>query len=1055
MRHFLRFRKPLTPRSNTGISIYTKERTIKYILLIVALIAFSTLVLMPDWAFAAPNAPKINTSVGTAIAAGQPACAGSGSATDWSYCLPIGRWGSYVGSIFSRNEPAGGMLGGVVNAFSMIGTTMRNILPNMFLMLTEVCWNMAYSLTLLAVDFEPLNALGGFLDNTASTWISSITKGNIFGIFLALALGGLIAKAIVGRWNEAGRFARKIGVIIIVFAALGFMGAQASKSTKDAPATGSPWWVVKTINETMNKATVGLNMDSMASSETSMSYQHHGSGERNCQDYLAKMRDQYKKGKTNTGGTPSSMVLTVNQLWEETALRQWVTMQYGNPKAGAQSDTAEAANAMAAYCHVQEATANVAPNIQKEVTNAAYGSNIQDSTARFIFTPQGWIDPWNSAVKKSPDGAMNRDTDTKLTRMAMFWEACTVNANNTGGGGSSATVRTGWNDLFNNLNSSQMQGVRGAMGSWLRPGAGNHKFWAWEKTDDDDDLKNMYGAAAEPFNKNTEDNGTTLSACDSIFFQDPFSKTGDVLDGLDKTDATAAMLGWRFDVPNVDSTWTQTKFLTEGHDVGNGKNSADNGDSQSANKNFAFTDTKKDRLDTYRTIQHIYGNAKVDTLGAFGSVWGGIVSFIVFGLFALIMIITKLMLPLMILFFIFASLLQAFPFGASSSKALLNWAKHTAGVGMLGMFYSVIGSIAVLICNMLLLTFGEMSNGFIYNFMAGSSPALAMLAIGMFCSMMHVGNPFTIKGMLGMSATGGIALKGARTLGRAASRYAAGALGGLGFKRASGLASAAGSRVSRYGDAAKGVSKLEAASRAQQATGDGFDSKINAANSVAQANADKLDDETLRMKAMGGNAADIETYRQRQLNRINATRENGIRVAANDEIARHQAQALQSRATLKRNMTGIAKSAARAGAGVLMLATPFTAPKGIKMIAQGTVGAGINAVKTVNSLNATRRDESVAQLAEQTFAPIARGESFINPFSGAPLKPQQPATTSVMPPVSTSTPPATGGNPTENIKQMQKNWTGTPEEKRAYAREKAAERTMRDQPPTFKPVDHN
>lgn len=70
----------------------------------------------------------------------------------------------------------------------------------------------------------------------------------------------------IGTIKEASK---RIVIMVLCFASITMLGAGAAKTGKNAtePATGSPWWVVQTINNTINKLSVNLDLDGMADSD--------------------------------------------------------------------------------------------------------------------------------------------------------------------------------------------------------------------------------------------------------------------------------------------------------------------------------------------------------------------------------------------------------------------------------------------------------------------------------------------------------------------------------------------------------------------------------------------------------------------------------------------------------------------------------------------------------------------------------------------------------------------------------------------------------------------
>ena len=203
----------------------------------------------------------------------------------------------------------------------------------------------------------------------------------------------------------------------------------------------------------------------------------------------------------------------------------------------------------------------------------------------------------------------------------------------------------------------------------------------------------------------------------------------------------AATLGWRFDVPNVGGTWNEANL---------GSNQMD-------------TDTADGA--TRLTIDYMYGNADPDTLGAFGSVIGGICNLVVWGLFSLILILSKLMLLMMVMFLSVAFLVRAFPIGEAPKRVLGNWTKYTCNLCMTGTLYSVLANIATFICQLALDACAGMSSSFLYNIIAGLSPVFAVIVIGMFCTnVLKIGNPFSVKALVGIAGGGALAAGASRLI---------------------------------------------------------------------------------------------------------------------------------------------------------------------------------------------------------------------------------------------------------------------------------------------------
>lgn len=222
------------------------------------------------------------------------------------------------------------------------------------------------------------------------------------------------------------------------------------------PATGSPWWVVNTINGAVNKLTVGLDLDGLNDGESNMMAFSNKALNRNtnCQDYLYAMHQQYDTATSGNGGDTSSITKAVNRMWEETALRSWVTMQWGNPSAGPNTPSGVADNAQQAYCHVLDMNTNTDPAVQMTLTNAATGLSIDSSTAEWLFSEHGWIDPQDSSVNDKEKEQNDRDKYVRLTRAGIFWETCGID------GSGKVYGRDGWNILVKNMGDKDTGAIK-------------------------------------------------------------------------------------------------------------------------------------------------------------------------------------------------------------------------------------------------------------------------------------------------------------------------------------------------------------------------------------------------------------------------------------------------------------------------------------------------------------------------------------------------------------------------------------------------------------------
>ena len=78
----------------------------------------------------------------------------------------------------------------------------------------------------------------------------------------------------------------------------------------------------------------------------------------------------------------------------------------------------------------------------------------------------------------------------------------------------------------------------------------------------------------------------------------------------------------------------------------------------------------------------MYGNVSANSLGAFGTVLGSLVNFLVWGMFSLALLLSKIMLCFCMLTLILAFLLQAFPLG-DNAPAMVATALRVKGFSIL------------------------------------------------------------------------------------------------------------------------------------------------------------------------------------------------------------------------------------------------------------------------------------------------------------------------------------------------------------------------------------
>lgn len=728
------------------------------ILLLLAMLA--AVCTPPAWAARDPHANPAAQD-GTHTITALCATGGSGTSTDPTWCLPSGRWGDKVSSVDIRTEDAKG--------FSSIGKmlynttqTMKLALPNMVLQFTQIFWRSAISFADFAANFgtgsggTDMNGFYAKLDKSAGTLARNFLNGALPAVFTILAFFGILMASVWGKGTVASS-SKRLAATIMCITALTVTSTAAMHSTENGPAKGSPWWVVQTANNAVNKMTVGLDLGGALTEGNSnlMAVEHKGSEERNCQDYLWQMHKQYKDATASTG-TSSAVLNAVNQLWEETALRNWVTMQFGNPTAGSQSSKEEAADAQAAYCHVLEAKAGTQTEVQRQLVNKQMGLQVDSKTAAWIFNANNWIDPLAPGVYGGGSETDARDnTGNRIWRLAEFWETCTSK-----GSQDNVTARDGWGVFVNNMGDNGTGPIKGDGGITLRVG-GNATSKEGELRNvepPDSETGGIRSATTGSSADNTARQNATTDVCKTVLLngngtpqlhrnrdrdagtevKDDLGTSGSFVTTGKQSGTNIgdmATLGWRFDAPNASATWTE------------------------ANTDGAYPHVRA-------SLERMYGGAGRDTGGAIGSLIGAVCDGGISMVMSAALIMSKLAMLLMGIFLVIAFMMRAFPFGTAVSNVLRNWFKYLTELAMVGVLYSILGNIATAISAVCLNLTSGMSGTFFYNVFSGCSMLIALLLIKMFFEhVLKVRNPFDLRTVMA-GVGGGVLYNGLTRRGR-------------------------------------------------------------------------------------------------------------------------------------------------------------------------------------------------------------------------------------------------------------------------------------------------
>lgn len=677
------------------------------LMLMSLLLAVVTMLAIPASAFAADD-----NSVNMSCAAVNPASSAANTA-DYSTCLPAGRWGASIGTISSRTEPANGPAGALSNLGAWMGRTTRLIMPNMLLSLSQLCWSLALSLNQFATAFDPAQQFGAQIDRAAGSLARAVTAGSIPSLLIVAGLCALVAAMAYG----AGRtrsVVKRILVSVVCLAALMVTGAAAANTPADgsAPAKGSPWWVIQGINQTMSKVTGSTNNWKLfAVSDHKSSMAHNNTTNPNCQDYLQAMHDMYQQSEN-----ASDITDNISTMWEETALRSWVTMQWGGLQASGTTSEQVAQNSQQAYCHVLDMTTNTNANIQTELTNKAYGLKIDPKTGKWLFSPRGWVSLMEPGITDAGKGTYESSDSVRITRAAVFWETCGTTSKNPAN--PDIRAREGWSLLVNNLADKGSGEIKNGE-KVIRPAS------------DGQDTQDVFSTVGNTSFKNLINIPDGHNATEAVAAVRPacvIPLTNQLYGGDERNQRKqTAALAYMFDIPNVEAVWNEANL-----DGVNDPNSANNG--------------------VRTTLDYFYGNKDVDTLGAFGSLLGAISCMLVFGAGALLQILAKVMLMVMGLFLVAALAVNMVPVGDTAGRTLNRWGKTALNLCMVGAIYALLINFIMFLCRLQMNMVSGMANSFLSNAIIGLSPFTGLVCIIMFCKyILKIGNPFNARSMLSLA----------------------------------------------------------------------------------------------------------------------------------------------------------------------------------------------------------------------------------------------------------------------------------------------------------------
>lgn len=237
--------------------------------------------------------------------------------------LPLNRWSGSTASFHSRT--AGGL------SLDIFGKIQRDLGAGSLLSIGDLFWSGTIGLTTFATQFCAIDSFGRAADQSAAVLGNALIHPSGGGFFIVgLIVVSMVSAAFSG-WRRNGslpwkQFASKL-LVVGLFAGM-LNGAM--NTTDDEFGTGSPGWLVSTLNGVITAVASG---PATAISMNDLSEDDVGPGDpsghvMSCQRYEAELRQYYWDTHGNYASV-AGMPLVLNSIWESTGLEAWKTAQFG------------------------------------------------------------------------------------------------------------------------------------------------------------------------------------------------------------------------------------------------------------------------------------------------------------------------------------------------------------------------------------------------------------------------------------------------------------------------------------------------------------------------------------------------------------------------------------------------------------------------------------------------------------------------------------------------------------------------------------------------------
>lgn len=335
-------------------------------------------------------------------------------------CIPLIRWGDVTGPLASRSDSfLAGVVGTITGIPAQIAGSLLSFGNGLYKSAAELVMVSSGTKTSLTASLGP--AMNTFVGNIYSGITGSWA---LFGvIFMVAAIAGMVA---VFRGAGTRALLQRLGAFILGIALCISMGAM-SVDHPNSPAPGTPYWVATTVakltSELGNEVTSGITQTLENTSATNTLAKSNTHDALSCQRYISQknglMHFAEESAKAN-GKTIDATVRMLNLMWEESGLRTWGNIQFGNTSF-----------MPILFCRPLEAAAKIEGIKMAAIASSNLeGTPIQtgDST---VTTLNGLAPAFNpSALVANKPGQQwhetSMDTTKSIDRYTTMWMACKI-----------------------------------------------------------------------------------------------------------------------------------------------------------------------------------------------------------------------------------------------------------------------------------------------------------------------------------------------------------------------------------------------------------------------------------------------------------------------------------------------------------------------------------------------------------------------------------------------------------------------------------------------------